>query len=93
MSYKALDEFEKVWIFKRKDPEITAEDLTKILPLEYLRANQIWRDYISSEQLHPDLFTEYDWPKKDAAKLDVVEWEAVWESDNEILQDSILHHL
>lgn len=93
MPYQELDSFEKAWIFKRKDPLICAEDLKEIQPLDIPSANQVWRDYISADQLHPDHLTAQDWPKSEAAKHGTVHWESRWDSDDVNLPESILQHV
>ena len=93
MNYQELDVFEKAWIFKRKDPLVQVEDLAKIHPLLTLSANQVWRDYVSKEQLHPDHFNENDWLKQAEAKLGDANWEEVWDSDELELPEPIKQHL
>lgn len=93
MSYQSLDSFEKSWAFKRQDPFIAKEDLQAIKPLNVSSANQIWHDYISHNQLHPDHFTDEDWPKKKEAQLGLGEWEDCWDSDITLLPETVAQHL
>lgn len=93
MPYQPLDGFAKAWIFKRSDPFIQPEDLAHIKPFSELRANQVWRDYISQERTHPDHLNQKDWSQDpDAIGLNL-DWQPRWESDDEPLPDEVLAHL
>lgn len=91
MAYQPLDSFSKSWIFKRQDPQVLPEDLSQIGLLDEARAGQIWRDYISDSQIHPDHFTDTDWPKQPG--LGGVKWESRWDSEEPALPDEILEHV
>ncbi|TBR44978.1 DUF2947 family protein [Marinomonas agarivorans] len=93
MNYQALDTFAKAWAFKRQDLLIEAVDLRMIRPLAEDSANQIWRDYISGNQLHPDHLSQEDWLKKEEAYVGKELWEPSWDSDIETLPDAISQHL
>ncbi len=69
--YQPLECFSKNWIFKRNDPKVEPEDFQEIRLLSEQRAAQIWRDYISDEQVHPDHFTDKDWLKKTTDKAPI----------------------
>lgn len=92
--YQSLDQFPKSWIFKRQDPKVMPEDLQAIRLLSEERAAQIWRDYVSDGQVHPDHFTANDWLNKDAAKVmdGKLQWEKVWDSEQSALPDAVLEH-
>lgn len=91
MAYQLLDSFSKNWIFKREDPKVEAADLAQIRLLDEARASNIWRDYISDSQIHPDHFTDNDWIKGQSAVQ--VKWENVWESESACLPEDILEHV
>jgi hypothetical protein len=93
--YQPLESFPKNWIFKRNDPKVEAEDLEKIRLLSEQKASQIWRDYISSEQIHPDHFSDRDWLNSNDAKAPIskVQWEKSWDSESPDLPDELLTHL
>lgn len=92
--YQSLEQFSKSWIFKRNDPKVELEDLQAIRLMSEQGAAQIWRDYISDEQIHPDHFSERDWAKKSDAQAaeGKVQWEGVWDSDQPALPDAVLLH-
>jgi len=92
--YQPLECFTKSWIFKRNDPKIESEDLENIRLFSEQRAGQIWRDYISDEQIHPDHFTDYDWMKKVSAQAPnpKVQWEKIWDSEQSSLPDELVEH-
>ncbi|KZN12653.1 DUF2947 family protein [Marinomonas sp. TW1] len=92
--YQALSLFSKSWIFKRQDPKVVPEDLAQIHFLVASKAEQIWRDYISQDQLHPDLFTEHDWPNKvpEGIEINKAHWEKVWDSEASELPEEVLAH-
>jgi len=92
--YQALSLFSKSWIFKRQDPKVAPEDLAQIHFLTESKAEQIWRDYISQEQLHPDLFTEQDWPKKtpEGIEINKAQWEKAWDGEAPDLPEEVLAH-
>ncbi|MCV2402642.1 DUF2947 domain-containing protein [Marinomonas sp. C2222] len=93
--YQPLETFSKFWIFKRDDPKIEPNDLDGIRLLTEQRANDIWRDYISDEQLHPDKLSDESWLNSSSLMSDEVskvQWEKVWESDREQLPEDFLSH-
>lgn len=92
--YQPLESFSKSWIFKRNDPKVEKQDLDQIGLLNEQRASQIWRDYISSDQLHPDHFTGQDWLASESAKasLEKVQWERTWDSEQPELPQDVLEH-
>ena len=92
--YQALENFSKSWVFKRDDPKVDPQDLDSILFLTEQRAAQIWRDYISDEQIHPDHFTDRDWLKAETAQVanGKVHWEKVWDSQSSLLPETLLAH-
>ncbi|MCB5162188.1 DUF2947 family protein [Marinomonas algarum] len=92
--YQSIETFSKRWIFKREDPKVDAEDFAQIHLLTESAAEQIWRDYISVDQLHPDHFTIQDWPKKEAAQVieGKLSWEKAWDSSESNLPDGFLAH-
>lgn len=92
--YQPLESFSKSWIFKRNDPKVEKEDLEKIHLLSEQRAGQIWRDYISSDQLHPDHFTDQDWLASESSKATSIkaQWEKAWDSEQAELPEELLAH-
>ncbi|MGR0278910.1 DUF2947 family protein [Marinomonas dokdonensis] len=92
MSYRPLEEFSKYWIFKRDDPKIDTDDLAAIRLLSEAKAANIWRDYISDGQIHPDHLTEQDWVKSDTALQAKLDWEKRWDSDRLELPEESLEH-
>ena len=92
MTYQSLETFSKNWIFKRHDPKVEPQDLQQIGLLSELKAAQIWRDYISSEHLHPDHFADYDWLKKPDLLVSKVAWEKAWDSEESALPEACLLH-
>ncbi|GAB3476547.1 DUF2947 family protein [Marinomonas epiphytica] len=91
--YQALENFNKYWVFKRQDPQVSAADLQQIKWLADSNAANVWRDYVSNEQIHPDHLTENDWPANEAATQAVVNWEQAWDSEDEALPQECLDHL
>lgn len=91
--YQSLESFNKYWIFKRQDPLVHPGDLQKIQWLSESAAANIWRDYVSSAQIHPDHLTENDWPANEASQQGVIAWESAWESDDNSLPLECLEHL
>jgi len=92
MPYQSLDSFAKAWIFKRSDPFIQPEDLIQIKPFNDLRANQVWRDYISQERIHPDHLNPQDWCQDPGAIGLNLNWQVKWESEEAPLPDALLSH-
>ncbi|MBJ7537601.1 DUF2947 family protein [Marinomonas transparens] len=90
--YQSLESFSKSWVFKRNDPKVEPEDLQKIRLLSEQRAEQIWRDYISSEHLHPDHFSDYDWLKKPDLLISKVSWEKAWDGEDMSLPGELAEH-
>ena len=92
--YQALSQFSKRWIFHRQDPKVQPDDLAQIHYLTESKAEQIWRDYISQEHLHPEHLTEQEWPNKTPKGLELhkVHWEKVWESESLDLPEEVLLH-
>ncbi|SBS34547.1 hypothetical protein MSP8887_02175 [Marinomonas spartinae] len=93
MAYTSLDSFSKNWIFKREDPKVTTQDLAEIRLLDEQGAASVWRDYISDNQIHPDHFTEQDWPNKAELQVMKVAWEKRWDSTEEALPEEVLTHV
>ncbi len=92
MPYQPLDSFAKAWIFKRSDPFIQPEDLIQIKPFNDLRANQVWRDYISQERIHPDHLNQKDWCQDPGAIGLNLNWQEKWESEESSLPNALLSH-
>ncbi|WP_369921853.1 DUF2947 family protein [Marinomonas polaris] len=92
--YQSLEQFSKSWIFKRNDPKVEPEDLQEIRLLSEQRAGQIWRDYISDEQIHPDHFSDREWLKKASTQAPdgKLQWEKAWDSEQASLPEGILAH-
>ncbi|MCW8357080.1 DUF2947 domain-containing protein [Marinomonas pontica] len=92
--YQPLEQFSKYWIFKRNDPKVADEDLQGIRLLDESRASQVWRDYISDEQVHPDHFSDRDWLKKNSAQAPdgKFQWEKAWDRDDASLPDEMRAH-
>lgn len=93
MPYQPLESFAKAWIFKRSDPFIQPDDLVQIKPFNELRANQVWRDYVSQDRVHPDHLNPKDWPQDPASIGINIDWQNRWESDETSLPDEIMSHL
>lgn len=93
--YQNLDNFPKSWIFKRGDPKIETSDLGEIRLLTEQRASDIWRDYISDEQLHPDKLSDDCWLNNSGLmpdEMSKIQWEKVWESDELMLPEDFITH-
>ncbi|MBR7887896.1 DUF2947 domain-containing protein [Marinomonas sp. A79] len=92
--YQPLEGFSKSWIFKRSDPSVAPEDVAQIKMLTELAAREIWRNYISADQLHPDHFSTQDWQQKEAAQVPngKLLWEKAWDSDHDDLPELLLAH-
>ena len=92
--YQPIEHFSKCWVFRREDPKVALEDFQNIHFSTEQRASQIWRDYISDEQIHPDHFTDRDWLNKESAKVTngKVHWEKTWDSETLALPDELLAH-
>ncbi len=93
MQYSDFNAFKKAWAFKRDDPKIPSDDLTEIRVLSVEFANNIWRDYVSQDHLHPDHFTDDDWLNIDAHQGESVHWENCWDSDSPELPEEVLQHI
>lgn len=92
MAYTSLDSFSKSWIFRREDPKVEVQDLAEIRLLDEQSAASVWRDYISDGQIHPDHFTEQDWPNAVERQVMKVAWEKRWDATEEALPEEILAH-
>ncbi|WP_191599961.1 DUF2947 family protein [Marinomonas algicola] len=93
MQYSDFNAFKKAWAFKRDDPKIPTEDLEKIRVLSEEFSNNIWRDYVSKEQLHPDHLTPNDWLKMENHQMGRAHWESCWDSEDHSLPDEVLQHV
>ncbi|TPE48444.1 DUF2947 family protein [Maribrevibacterium harenarium] len=89
--YREIEHFPKAWIFRREDPKVTAEDFAQIRLLSETAAANIWRDYISSDHLYPELLDGDHWLTTQACAR--CGWEARWESDDSVLPEEIIEHL
>lgn len=88
--YRPLSVSGKEWVFRREEPCVSAVDREAILLLGEQAGANIWRDYISADFLYPDLFDEGVWVKVNVQQQ--VDWESVWESEEETLPEAALLH-
>lgn len=86
--YRPLSASGKEWVFRRAEPFVSPEDRESILLLTEQAGANIWRDYVSADFLYPDLFNDSVWVNANIQQQ--VDWELVWESDEESLPDEAL---
>ncbi|MGB0662394.1 MAG: DUF2947 domain-containing protein [Pontibacterium sp.] len=93
MSYIALSDYSKGWIFRHRELPISAEHQAEIRPLTERRANEIWRAHISKASTHYSHFQAPDWAARKDAWLEESEWQAQWESDSNELPELLAEWL
>lgn len=93
MNYISLSDYKKAWVFRHKDLPIAPDDFLKIKPMSESRSANLWASFLSNENDHPDFFKSSDWPGNDDNWVESIEWEKLWENDEEHLPEEILAHL
>ncbi len=90
MSYIALDNYQRKWIFTHQSMPVPASDLAQIKPMDPARSAQLWKEQISPQSPDSERFSSSDWPEKTTNWQQSVSWMAEWESDNENLPEAVL---
>ncbi|MDN3610209.1 DUF2947 domain-containing protein [Vibrio ostreicida] len=82
MSYLALDEYQRKWIFTHQSMPVPEEELEHIKPMSQARSAQFWKDNISAQSPDSERLSPSDWPMKASNWQESVSWMAAWEGDN-----------
>ncbi|NRA62333.1 MAG: DUF2947 domain-containing protein [Psychrobium sp.] len=93
MSYTALEEHKKAWVFRQQSLPISDEDKTLIRPMAKERATVFWNSFVSNQVDHPDFFKKGDWPFSQATWHEQGQWESIWDSEDSELPELITQHL
>ncbi|GAA5213452.1 DUF2947 domain-containing protein [Corallincola platygyrae] len=92
MSYIALSEHKKAWIFRRQDLPIAEADAALIKPMTAERAATLWKAQVSKQADHPDFFKKGDWAFSVETWKEEGDWESRWDSDEAALPEEVLQH-
>ena len=90
MSYQALDEYQRKWIFTHQSMPVPEEDLQAIKPMTQARSSQLWKENISALSPDAERMASDDWPMQSSSWQETVKWMAQWESDDSDLPQEIL---
>ncbi|KGK11057.1 hypothetical protein BOO29_05515 [Vibrio navarrensis] len=93
MSYLALDEYQRKWIFTHQSMPVPQDELMHIRPMSQARAAQFWKENISPQSPDAERLSSQDWPMKASNWLEEIDWMATWEADDPQLPDAILQHI
>lgn len=93
MSYLALDEYQRKWIFTHQSMPVPQDELMHIRPMSQARAAQFWKENISPQSPDAERLSSQDWPMKASNWLEEIDWMAAWEADAPQLPDAILQHI
>lgn len=93
MTYIAINDYPRKWIFTHQSIPVEAGDLDKIKPMTQARSAQLWRDNISAQSPDADRFASSDWPSKTQSWINEVSWMDEWESDAPELPEAVLEHI
>jgi hypothetical protein len=93
MTYIAINDYSRKWIFTHQSMPVAADDLDKIKPMTQARSAQLWRDNISAQSPDAERLSSTDWPSKTQSWINEVNWMDEWESDDPELPESILEHI
>lgn len=93
MSYLALDEYQRKWIFTHQSMPVPQDELMHIRPMSQARAAQFWKENISPQSPDAERLSSQDWPMKASNWREEIDWMAAWEADDPQLPDAILQHI
>jgi len=93
MRYVSLEDYARGWIFRHHELPVPAEDLALIRPLAEPVANQIWSEWVSKENLHPEDLGQGDWAGQGNSWSEPERWQERWESEKTEMPEAILEHL
>ena len=93
MSYTALDEYQRKWIFTHQSMPLPAEDLEKIKPMTQARSSQFWKENVSPQSPDAERLSSQDWPSKASNWNEEISWMAHWEADEPDMPEEILNFI
>ncbi len=90
--YIDISNYEAKWMFEDEIP-VSAIDLKRIKPLTEDYSSRIWSKYISSENRHPMLLKNHEWPCLSSTWNITSSWQEEWNSDNNDLPNDLEHNI
>ncbi|WP_028304444.1 DUF2947 domain-containing protein [Oceanospirillum maris] len=92
MSYIALQDYSKQWIFRHKDLPLASEDLSAIKPMTPERSLQLWQAQVSPQSLDYSFFQPDDWAGNSKSWLETGPWQSAWDSNDNDLPELMREH-
>ncbi|MBY5993600.1 DUF2947 family protein [Ferrimonas balearica] len=93
MKYTDIEQYPFLWVFRRADLAIPAEDLAQIRPLAPAYAKQVWQREVSQDAVELERLDDKDWPSQADTWSDIAHWDQAFDSDEPALPAPLAEHL
>jgi hypothetical protein len=94
MSYIAINEYSRKWIFTHQSMPMSDDQLATLKPMTQTRSAMFWQENVSKMSPDAERLAKEDWPMKESNWLSTTSWMDAWDDDDDLeLPSEVLEHI